>query len=69
MILSPSLVRRISDGEINDAWVKALIEFDTKFTPLYEIKKRGIKAAEDIEPQFELLKTRVFPHPSATYHV
>jgi len=52
------IIRRISEGEINDTWVKALIEFDTKLPPLYEVKKRGIKAAEDIEPQFELLKTR-----------
>ena len=58
-MLSPTIIHRISEGEINDAWVKALIEFDSKFAPLYELEKCGIKAAEDIKPQFELLRTRV----------
>ena len=59
-MLSPLIIQRISEGEINDAWVKALVEFDSKFTPLLELEKRGIKAVEDVKPQFELLKTRVF---------
>jgi vacuolar protein sorting-associated protein 52 len=59
IVLSPAIIHRISEGEINDAWVKALIEFDSKFTPLYELEKRGIKAVEDVKPQFELLRTRV----------
>jgi hypothetical protein len=53
------MIHRISEGEINDAWVKSLVEFDSKFSPLHELEKRGIKAVEDIKPQFELLKTRV----------
>jgi vacuolar protein sorting-associated protein 52 len=60
IVLSPAIIHRISEGEINDAWVKALIEFDSKFTPLYELEKRGIKAVEDVKPQFELLRARVF---------
>jgi hypothetical protein len=40
--------------------VKALLEFDSKLVPLQELDKRGIKAIEDVKPQFELLKTRVF---------
>jgi predicted rRNA methylase YqxC with S4 and FtsJ domains len=35
------------------------MEFDSKFTPMLELEKRGIKAVEDVKPQFELLKTRV----------
>jgi len=58
IVLSPALIHRISEGEINDAWVKALIEFDSKFTPLHELEKRGIKAVGDVKPQFELLRTR-----------
>jgi hypothetical protein len=53
------LVHRISEGDINDAWVRALVEFDSKLGPLYELEKMGIKAVEDAKPQFELLKTRV----------
>jgi vacuolar protein sorting-associated protein 52 len=63
IVLSPTIIQRISEGEINDAWVKTLIEFDSKFAPLYELEKRGIKAVEDVKPQFELLRTRV-THPS-----
>lgn len=59
IVLSPAIIHRISEGEINDAWVKALIEFDSKFAPLSDLEKRGIKAVEDVKPQFELLKTRV----------
>jgi vacuolar protein sorting-associated protein 52 len=59
--LSPAIIHRISEGEINDAWVRALVEFDSKLAPLYELEKRGIKAVEDAKPQFELLKTRVCP--------
>ena len=59
IILSPTIIKRICDGEINDQWVKSLVEFDSKFLPLLEYEKRGIQAVEDIKPQFELLKTRV----------
>jgi vacuolar protein sorting-associated protein 52 len=62
IVLSPALINRISEGEINDAWVKALLEFDSKLIPLQELDKRGIKAIEDVKPQFELLKTRVRSH-------
>jgi vacuolar protein sorting-associated protein 52 len=64
--LSPATIHRISEGEINDAWVQALIEFDAKFAPLHELEKLGIKAIEDVKPQFELLKTRVHIAPSST---
>ena len=59
IVLSPAIIHRISEGEINDAWVHALVAFDAKFAPLYELEKLGIKAIEDVKPQFELLKTRV----------
>jgi len=59
LVLSPTIIHRISEGEINDAWVKALIEFDSKFAPLEDLQRRGVKAVEDIKPQFELLKTKV----------
>jgi hypothetical protein len=60
VVLSPAIIHSISEGEINDAWVQALIEFDAKFTPLHDLEKLGIKAIEDVKPQFELLKTRVY---------
>ena len=31
---------------------------------MLELEKRGIKAVEDVKPQFELLKTRVTPQPN-----
>ena len=58
IVLSPVLIHKLSEGEINDSWVKALVEFDAKLAPLGELEKRGIKAVEDVKPQFELLKTR-----------
>jgi hypothetical protein len=58
IVLSPALINKLSEGEINDSWVKALVEFDAKLAPLGELEKRGIKAVEDVKPQFELLKTR-----------
>jgi hypothetical protein len=63
------MIQRISEGEINDMWVKALVEFDSKFAPLHELEKRGIKAVEDIKPVFELLKARVLPIPNETINV
>ena len=64
IVISPAIIHRISEGEINDAWVKALVEFDSKFAPLHELEKRGIKAVDDMKPQFELLKTRVLSLPN-----
>jgi vacuolar protein sorting-associated protein 52 len=61
LVLSPAIIHRISEGEINEAWVKALIEFDSKFAPLEELERKGVKAVEDIKPLYELLKTRVLP--------
>jgi vacuolar protein sorting-associated protein 52 len=63
IVISPAIIHRISEGEINDAWVKALVEFDSKFAPLRELEKRGIKAVDDVKSLFELLKTRVLAPP------
>ncbi|WPG97292.1 Hypothetical protein R9X50_00006600 [Acrodontium crateriforme] len=56
----PALVRKITEGPVDDAWIKALEELerrskaiDTKFK-----NGKGIKAAEDVRPLIEDVSTK-----------
>ncbi|GAB7337082.1 hypothetical protein MBLNU457_g2485t1 [Dothideomycetes sp. NU457] len=58
--LSPAAARKIQEGNMDDAWVKALDDLE-KRSKVLEIKAKtgdGIKAIDDLRPLFDNLKDR-----------
>lgn len=67
--LSPSVIRRIVEGDVNDSWVKALKEADRKMKAIEALGPKKVKAAQDVKPELERLTHKVgiffspeFPH-------
>lgn len=59
--LSPAVVRTISEGPIDESWVKALSDLE-KRTKLIESRQQDqqrLKALEDLKPLLENLNNRV----------
>jgi predicted glycosyl hydrolase (DUF1957 family) len=59
--LSPAVVRKISDGVVDEAWIRALADLE-KRSKAVEAKKKEqqkLKALEDIAPFLEHLTNRV----------
>lgn len=57
--LSPSVIRRIVEGDVNDSWVKALKEADRKMKAIEALDSRKVKAAQDVKPELERLTHKV----------
>ncbi|GAO45919.1 Vps52/Sac2 [Saitoella complicata NRRL Y-17804] len=58
IVLSPAVIRRITDGEVNDAWLDALMELDQKTAELATHSPQEIKAFEEVATQMKKLKQR-----------
>jgi hypothetical protein len=61
--LSPAVVRKISEGPIDENWVKALSDLE-KRTKLIESRQQDqqkLKALDDLKPLLENLNNRVSP--------
>lgn len=60
--LSPRVIRKIVEGEVNDSWVKALKEADRKMKAIEVLDATKVKAAQDVKPELERLTHKVcFP--------
>ena len=59
--LSPEVVRKISDGPIDEGWVRALAELDKRSKAVQAKAKepKKLKALEDPLPLLEDLRNRV----------
>jgi hypothetical protein len=57
--LSPSVIRRIVDGDVNDNWVKGLQEVDQKMRAIAALDPSKVKAAHDVKPELERLTHKV----------
>ncbi|KAF4552048.1 VPS52-like protein [Elsinoe fawcettii] len=60
LLLSPTVVRKITEGALDDSWAQALQDLE-KATKIYESKAqpdRSIKAQEDVRPLLDNLKDR-----------
>ncbi|RPB08990.1 Vps52-domain-containing protein [Morchella conica CCBAS932] len=53
--LSPRVIRKIVEGEVNDSWVKALKEADRKMKAIEVLDATKVKAAQDVKPELERL--------------
>ncbi|KAI5793269.1 Sac2 family-domain-containing protein [Geopyxis carbonaria] len=53
VILPPNDVRRLVEGEVNDAWVKALYETDRRMKAIDAMDPAKVKAVRDVKPEFE----------------
>jgi hypothetical protein len=60
--VSPTVVRKIVDGPIDEAWVRALAEVDKRAKSLDSKAKenRDIKGISDLKPLLESLVHKVF---------
>jgi hypothetical protein len=60
--ISPAIVRRISEGSIDEDWIKALEEVE-KCSRVVEMKlgdQRKMKAVDDVKPLLENLTKKVY---------
>jgi hypothetical protein len=60
--LSPAVVRRISDGPVDEAWIHALVELEKRHKAVEAKRKEQqspLKAMEDLEPLLGNLTNRV----------
>lgn len=57
--LSPSVIRRIVEGEVNDSWVKALKEADRKMKSIEALDPSKVKATQDVKPELGRLTHKV----------
>lgn len=61
--LSPAVVKTISEGPIDESWVKALgdLEKRTKLIESRQQDQQKLKALDDLKPLLENLNNRVSP--------
>ena len=60
--LSPAVVRKISDGAVDEGWIRALAELERRHKAVETRKKEQqspLKAMEDLVPLLENLTNRV----------
>ena len=57
--LSPNVVKRIIDGDVNDSWVKSLQEVDSKMKAIAALDAIKVKATKDVKPELERLEHKV----------
>ncbi|KAI4716282.1 Vps52-domain-containing protein [Aureobasidium sp. EXF-10727] len=57
LIISPSIVRKISDGPIDDAWIKALEDLE-KRSKIIDSKASRSKSAAELKPLIDSLKNK-----------
>jgi vacuolar protein sorting-associated protein 52 len=53
--LSPHVVRRIVEGDVNDNWVRCLQEVDQKMKAIAALDPEKVKAIQDVKPELERL--------------
>lgn len=66
--ISPMVVKTIAEGPVDDVWVKALHEVETKATLLEDKSTNGlnkIKAMEDVKPLLQDLQDKASHHITA----
>ncbi|CAZ84752.1 unnamed protein product [Tuber melanosporum] len=54
--LSPNVVKRIIDGDVNDSWVRSLQEVDVKMKAIAALDATKVKATKDVKPELERLE-------------
>ncbi len=57
--ISPKTVHLISEGAVNQDWVKALNEIETRFASVEGDASDNVRAIEDVRPLLMLLKNKV----------
>lgn len=65
--VSPAVVKKIVDGAIDEAWVKALAEIEKRSKAMDAKAReiRNIKGINDLKPLLENLIAKVGSHPNA----
>ncbi|PWW74393.1 Vps52-domain-containing protein [Tuber magnatum] len=54
--LSPNVVKRIIDGDVNDSWMKGLQEVDAKMKAIATLDTKKVRATKDVKPELERLE-------------
>ncbi|GAM84490.1 hypothetical protein ANO11243_024860 [Dothideomycetidae sp. 11243] len=58
LIVPPAIVRKITEGALDDSWARALQDLDKAFKALDRVPDSDIKATEDVRPLLENLRDR-----------
>ncbi|KAG0638225.1 Sac2 family-domain-containing protein [Tuber brumale] len=56
--LSPNVVKRIIDGDVNDSWVRSLQVVDAKMKAIAALDATKVKATKDVKPELERLELK-----------
>ncbi|KAI5785101.1 Sac2 family-domain-containing protein [Peziza echinospora] len=56
--LAPHVVRKITEGEVNDGWVRALQETELKIKSIQTRDPATIKAIQDVKPELDRLTNK-----------
>jgi hypothetical protein len=59
IVIPPNDVRRLVEGEVNDAWVKALHETDRRMRIIKEKDPEKIQAVREVLPELEKITHKV----------
>ncbi|KAG9300693.1 hypothetical protein G9A89_023491 [Geosiphon pyriformis] len=58
VIISPSMIKKITEGDVDDAWLAYLIELNKKMIYIKTNQDKNIKAIKDVGPELEKLRLK-----------
>jgi len=61
IVLPPNDVRRLVEGDVNDAWVKALHDTDRRIKAIESKDPAKVKAVQEVQPELEKITHKVLP--------
>jgi hypothetical protein len=59
ILVTPQLIRKIYDGEVDDTWLAALAELNSKMYHTKARHGRHIRALKEVGPELERLRIKV----------
>ncbi|KAF9968824.1 Vacuolar protein sorting-associated protein 52 [Actinomortierella ambigua] len=58
ILISPHMIRKISDGDVDDSWLQALLELNAKMRFAKQQRGRHIRALKEVGPEMERLRIK-----------
>lgn len=61
--MTPHLIRKIYDGEVDDTWLAAIADLNSKMHHAKSRQGRHIRALKEVGPELERLRIKVWKIP------
>ncbi|KAG0230387.1 Vacuolar protein sorting-associated protein 52 [Actinomortierella wolfii] len=58
ILISPHMIRKINDGDVDDSWLQALLELNAKMRFAKQQRGRHIRALKEVGPEMERLRIK-----------